>query len=232
MRRRALLLAPAAALALPRIARAFPDRTITLATGPVVLVARNGLARDWAGVAAAARARPGGLTYASAGNGSLPHVSFELLKLRSGIDVLHVPYRGGGPAAQALIAGEVQLNFGDTTTALMMTQSGNVRALAVTGGEPSPQFPGLPTLEQAGLRGFRSHTAYALLAPAGTTQPILDRLQAEIAAWMAIPERRDWLRAGGFVPMASTAEQYRQARAAESAMWGEIIRTRNIRMPS
>jgi len=203
-----------------------------LASTPQVLCIHRGVpAEDVPAFLAHARANPGRLAFSSAGIGFTSHLAGELFMAMAGVQLLHVPYRGGGPAAQALIAGEVQLNFADTTTALMMTQSGQVRALAATGAEPSPQFPGLPTLDGAGLPGFRSHTAYALLAPAGTPQPILDRLQAEAAAWMRAPDRRDWLHAGGFVPIASTAEEFRRARAAETALWGEIIRSRNIRMP-
>jgi tripartite-type tricarboxylate transporter receptor subunit TctC len=178
-----------------------------------------------------ARAHPGQLSFSSAGTGFTSHLAGELFMSRAGVSMLHVPYRGGGPAAQALMAGEVQLNFADTTTALTMIQAGNVRALAVTGGEASPQFPGVPTLESSGLPGFRSSTAYALLAPAGTPVPILTRLQAAIVEWLRIPEQRDRLVAQGFVPIGSTGEEFRAIRRAESDMWGDIIRTRGIRMP-
>jgi tripartite-type tricarboxylate transporter receptor subunit TctC len=210
---------------------AFAPVTLIATTAQALCVHRDVAAQDLAGLIALARARPGRLAFSSAGIGFTSHLAGELFAAMAGVSLLHVPYRGGGPASQALMAGEVQINFADTTTALTMVQGGAVRALAVTGAGPSPQFPGVPTMEAAGLPGYRSMTAYALLAPAGAPEPVLSRLQTETAAWMRIPERREWLLGSGFEPVGSTAAEFRRMQATESAQWGEIIRSRGIRMP-
>jgi tripartite-type tricarboxylate transporter receptor subunit TctC len=209
----------------------FAPVSLIASTPQVLCVHRSVPVADVPEFLAYARANPDRLSFSSAGIGFTSHLAAELFMSMAGVSMLHVPYRGGGPAAQALMAGEVQLNFADTTTAQTMVQGGQVRALAVTGGEVSPQFPGLPTLEASGLPGFRSSTAYALLAPAGTPAPILTRLQSAIADWLRIPEQRERLVAQGFVPIGSTGEEFRAIRRAESDMWGGIIRTRGIRMP-
>jgi tripartite-type tricarboxylate transporter receptor subunit TctC len=210
---------------------AFAPVTLIATTAQALCVHRDVPAQDLAGLIALAKARPGSLAFSSAGIGFTSHLAGELLSAMAGVSLLHVPYRGGGPASQALMAGEVQINFADTTTALTMVQGGAVRAFAVTGAAPSPQFPGVPTMEAAGLPGYRSMTAYALLAPAGTPEAVLNRLQAETVAWLRIPERREWLLGSGFEPVGSTAAEFRRMQATESAQWGEIIRSRGIRMP-
>lgn len=210
---------------------AFAPVTLIATTAQALCVHRDVPAQDLAGLIALAKARPGSLAFSSAGIGFTSHLAGELLSAMAGVSLLHVPYRGGGPATQALMAGEVQINFADTTTALTMVQGGAVRAFAVTGAAPSPQFPGVPTMEAAGLPGYRSMTAYALLAPAGTPEAVLNRLQAETVAWLRIPERREWLLGSGFEPVGSTAAEFRRMQATESAQWGEIIRSRGIRMP-
>ena len=210
---------------------AFAPVTLIATTAQALCVHRDVPAQDLAGLIALAKARPGSLAFSSAGIGFTSHLAGELLSAMAGVSLLHVPYRGGGPASQALMVGEVQINFADTTTALTMVQGGAVRAFAVTGAAPSPQFPGVPTMEAAGLPGYRSMTAYALLAPAGTPEAVLNRLQAETVAWLRIPERREWLLGSGFEPVGSTAAEFRRMQATESAQWGEIIRSRGIRMP-
>jgi len=210
---------------------AFAPISLIAATWQTLCVHRSVLAQDVASLLALARARPDSLAFSSAGVGFSSHLAAELFMATTGVSLLHVPYRGGGPAAQALIAGEVQINFADTTTAQTMERTGNVRILAVTGPEPSPLFPGIPTLDASGLPGFRSSTSYALLAPAGTPVAILERMRTETLAWMRLPERQDWLIANGFDVIGSTVEEFRRAQAAEMAMWGELIRTRGIRIP-
>ncbi|HEY4254399.1 MAG TPA: tripartite tricarboxylate transporter substrate binding protein [Roseomonas sp.] len=174
------------------------------------------------------RRNPDKVTFSSAGIGFTSHLAAELFMSMTGLSMIHVPYRGGGPAAQALLSGEVQVNFADTTTALMLVQSGNVRPIAVTSKQTSPQFPALPTLDGSGLPGFQSSTAYGLLAPAGTPAAILDRLRTAVVAWLRAPERREWLDNSGFIPIGSTGEEFQRMRTEESAMWGQIIRSRGI----
>lgn len=210
---------------------AFAPITLIASSPQALCVHRSVPVTDLAGFMDYVRRNPERLSFSSAGIGFTSHLAAELFMSMTGLAMLHIPYRGGGPAAQALMAGEVQVNFADTTTALTLVQSGNVRAVAVTSKQPSPQFPDLPTLDGAGLPGFQSSTAYGLLAPAGTPRPILDRMQAAVVAWLQAPERRAWLDSSGFIPIGSTAEEFRRLRTEEAAMWGEIIRSRGIRMP-
>jgi tripartite-type tricarboxylate transporter receptor subunit TctC len=210
---------------------AFAPITLIASSPQVLCVHRSVPVTDLASFMEHLRRNPERLSFSSAGIGFTSHLAAELFMSMTRLTMLHVPYRGGGPAVQALMSGEVQVNFADTTTALTLVQSGNVRAIAVTSKQPSPQLPDLPTLDGSGLPGFQSSTAYGLLAPAGTPRPILDRMQIAVATWLRAPERRGWLDSSGFIPIGSTAEEFQRLRAEESAMWGAIIRSRGIRMP-
>ena len=145
--------------------------------------------------------------------------------------MLHVPYRGGGPAVQALMTGEIQMNFADTSAAMIVTSSGAARAFAVTTTQRSPLFPDVPTMNEAGLAGFQSATDYAFVMTAGTPQPIVSRILAVMLKYLGTPAERENLLARGYVPIGSNPEEFTANRIAESAKWGNIIRSRGIRMP-
>lgn len=156
---------------------------------------------------ALAKARPGQINYASAGNGSTHHLSGELLKSMAGIDIVHIPYKGTTPAIGALLGGEVSIMFTTATGIKPHIQSGKVRALAVTTPKRSDIMPGLPTVTET-LPGFEMLSWFGLLAPAGTPAVIVNRLNAETAKVLALPDVKSVLTAQGFVIMSGTPEQF------------------------
>lgn len=148
----------------------------------------------------------------------------------AGIRMLHAPYRGGAPSAQALIAGEVKASFVDVVTALPLRAAGQVRMLGVSTTSRSPLEPDVPTLAEAGLPGFESSTDAALFAPAGTPDEIVRRLGAAVRAALASPETRQQIVAQGAEPVGGTPEEFAEYWPRETAKWGEIVRSRGIRM--
>lgn len=177
-----------------------------------------------------ARAQPGQLTFSSAGNGATSHLATELLMARAGISLLHVPYRGGAPAAQALITGEVRCCFIDLITALPFSRAGSARILGISTAARSPLTPDVPTLAEAGAPGFESSTDAAFFAPAGTPEPIIRRLNEALREALSHPETRAALVAQAVEPVGSTPEAFAAYLARENAKWSEIIRSRNIRL--
>lgn len=203
-----------------------------LATTPQVLcIHRSVPTATPADLIAHLRRHPGQLAYSSAGIGFTSHLAAELFLSMSGTSMLHVPYRGGGPAIQAVATNEVQLNFSDTATALAIVQTGEVRTVAVTTPQRLPLLPEVPTLSEAALPGYVSATDYALMAPAGTPELVLNKLVATTLGYLNLAETRAKLAAQGFVPAALTPEAFREHRALERAKWGDIIRGRGIRVP-
>ncbi|MCQ4158660.1 tripartite tricarboxylate transporter substrate binding protein [Roseomonas sp. GC11] len=186
--------------------------------------------RDYAGLVAAARAQPGRLSYASAGAGTIAHLAPELMLDMSGTEMLHVAYRSGGLQVQAVIAREAQLGFIDTVTAIPYIQSGELRALAVTSPERSPQVPQVPTLAECGLAGYRATNDFGFFAPAGSPPEIVRQLSASAREILALPEVRVRFEAAAIDIYAGTAEAFPPYQAEEARRWGELIRRRNIRM--
>jgi tripartite-type tricarboxylate transporter receptor subunit TctC len=150
------------------------------------------------------KAQPGKLNYASAGVGSTTHLAMEMLKNVSRTYALHIPYNGNGPAGTALVAGQVEILFGSLPALLPMAKSGRVRALAVGTPKRSPSLPDVPTVAESGYPGFDASLWLAFFAPAGTPQPIIDRLQREIAATVSAPDTREALDKAGAEPISST----------------------------
>ncbi|MFN0114455.1 MAG: Bug family tripartite tricarboxylate transporter substrate binding protein, partial [Paracoccaceae bacterium] len=173
---------------------------------------------------------PGQLSFSSAGNGATSHLATELLMARSGISMLHVPYRGGAPSAQAVVTGEVRCSFIDLITSLPLSRAGNLRILGVSTATRSPLAPDVPTIAEAGVPGFESSTDAAFLAPAGTPEPIIRRLNEALREALSHPETRQALLQQAVEPIGSTPQEFAAYLAAETAKWGEIIRARGIRM--
>ncbi len=200
-----------------------------LAVNPMaVCVAANSPIRDLAGLVAAARAAPGRVTYGHAGVGVSNHLAVELFAQAAGIQLEGVSYRGGAPAAQALLTGEVQLSFVDTVTAVPFLRERQMRALAVTGARRSGALPEVPTVAEQGFAGFAASTDFALFAPAGTPADILRRLGEAAVAAMRSAEVRDRLAPLAIDPVGGTPEEFAAYFAAETAKWREIIRAKNI----
>jgi tripartite-type tricarboxylate transporter receptor subunit TctC len=173
---------------------------------------------------AKAKAAPGTVTFGSAGPGSTHHLGIELLASRTGIKLLHVPYRGDAPVVTALLSGEVQFGLATPTLAIGNIRSGKLRALAVTTNRRFAELPDVPTVEQAlGLQGFDVRSWFAMAAPAGTPKPIVDRLNAEARKAIAVPEVRARLAALGGEPAANAPAEMRERVARELAMWTKTV---------
>src|SRR5690606_34995922 len=157
-----------------------------------------------------ARAHPGKLTFASAGPGNTSHLSAEMFKTATGIQMLHVPYKGSGPAVVALLAGEVSLMFDSISTSLPQVKAGKLKALAVTGEVRSPLLPEVPTVQESGVPGFLVNGWYGILAPAGTPPGVVDTLSRAIADALREPGLRQQLAGYGYAPVGSTPQAFGQ----------------------
>ena len=175
------------------------------------------------------RAKPGAVSFASSGSGALPHLTTEKFRLAAKLEMLHVPYKGSGPALVDLLAGRTQMMMDIIVSALPMIQSGKLRALAVTTARRDSALPAVPTMIEAGLPGFTAEQWYAVFAPTGTPPAILARIQGDLARAMQSPELRDNFSKRGadaaFVEGARFAETVRK----DSAQWSEIVRITGAR---
>jgi tripartite-type tricarboxylate transporter receptor subunit TctC len=174
------------------------------------------------------RANPGRLSYGSSGNASALHLAGEMFKLMTGTDMVHVPYRGAGPAIQDLMAGNIQLMFDSVPSSAAAVREGRLRALAVTTRRRTAAYPDLPTVEEAGLPGFDIATWYAVWAPPRTAPAIVGRLQQAIAAAVLVPEVRERLGALGAEPVADTPEAFAAFCRNEYARWGHLVRDARV----
>lgn len=171
-----------------------------------------------------AKAQPGRLSYASGGNGTAMHLSGELLKSEGHVHIVHIPYRGSGPALIAVMGGETQLAIADITTAAAQIKSGRVKAVGVLSKERSPLAPEIPTLSESGLPGYDAAGWFGILAPAATPAPIVQRLNAEITAVLRSPEIRERFAAAGLDPLPSTPEEMAALMKSEAVKWARVIR--------
>ncbi len=195
-----------------------------IAVFPNVLVVYPSLpAKSVKELIALARSRPGQLAYASAGNGSTTHLAAELFKNQAAIDMIHVPYKGGGPALVDLIAGQVNLYFGSMPAALPHVRSGKLRALAVTSARRSRAAPELPTVAESGFPGFEAATWIGVLAPAGTPPPIVTRLNREIVTILQQPDLEERLSAQGAEPVTNTPAQFAAYIRSEIRKWSQVV---------
>jgi tripartite-type tricarboxylate transporter receptor subunit TctC len=177
-----------------------------------------------------ARKNPGKLTYGSAGQGSLTHLTMELFKQEIGAYMLHIPYRGIAPAFTDLIGGQTQAMFPGLAAALPHLRSGRVRALAVTGHARSPQLKDIPTLEESGFKGFDAMQWYGSVGPAGIADDIVRRLNETQVAVLRDPELRDKLSVEAVEPLPMTPEQFGQFIRADIQRWTALAKARNIRL--
>jgi tripartite-type tricarboxylate transporter receptor subunit TctC len=207
----------------------FTPVTLAVSSPNVLVVSASFPARDMKEFFDLVKANPGKYDYATPGGGTGPHLSAELLKLRTQLDMAHVPYNGGGPAIQAVLANQVPIGFSALPPAVPLVKSGKMRALAVTSSVRAPSLPEVPTLAESGVPDFEGDTMQLMLAPAGTPPAIVARLQAEVARAFASPDIHDKLVAMGFVIIASTPEQTAQKIRTEIDKWARVIRAGNIK---
>jgi tripartite-type tricarboxylate transporter receptor subunit TctC len=179
---------------------------------------------------ALAKARPGQLIFSSAGPGSTSHLATELLMNMAGIKMIHVPYKGGGPSAQALLGGETMLSFVDVITALPFAKIGKLRPLAASTAKRSAMMPELPTISEAGLTGFESSTTFAAFAPAGTPKDVVNKLNKELVRALAAADVKEKLFNQGIETVGSSPEEFVAYNRVETAKWGKVIREQGIRI--
>jgi tripartite-type tricarboxylate transporter receptor subunit TctC len=171
-----------------------------------------------------AKANPGKISYGSAGSGSLPHLGVELFKAQTGTDMLHVPYKGGGPMVTDLLGGTVQLVIADQANLMPHVQSGKLKALAVATTKRSPNFPNLPTIAEAGVAGFDSTAWQGLAGPTGLPPDVVKRLNDAFNMVMAMPAVREKLAGGGLEVVGGSPEQFGRFIAAEITKWTKIAK--------
>jgi len=170
------------------------------------------------------KAKPGQLTFASSGTGNATHLTFELFKARAGIDIVHVPYKGGGPAMADLVGGQVLFSFASMASAVPFVKAGRLRAIAVSGAQRSALFPDVPTVAESGLPGFASEDWQGILAPAKTPADVVLRLNGEVARVLALPQVKAKLVAAGFDARTSTPEWFGQFIQAETLKWARLLK--------
>ena len=206
---------------------------VTLVAGvPNVLVLNPGTAQKYgigsvADLIKAARANPGRLNVASSGNGTSIHLAAELFKAMTGTFMVHIPYRGSGPALIDLMGGQMDLMFDNLPSAMPHIRSGKLKALAVTSAGRSGAIPELPTVEEAGgpaLKGYEASSWFGLLAPAGTPMDIVGRLQAETAKALATPAMKERLQSQGAVPSGITSAEFARLIEAETRKWAGVVK--------
>ena len=203
-----------------------------VASLPQIITAHPGQPfTDLQGMVAFAKANPGKLNYASVGNGSPSHIAGELLKLKTGIDMVHVPYKGGGPAVTANLGGEVQLMFVSIPPALQHVKAGKLKALAVTTLKRTPAAPEIPTVAEAlGLPDYEVDSWYALFAPAKTPAPIVARMQAEVAKVVQLQEIKDKMLLQGSAAVSSTGAELERIVKDELVKWAAVAKAAKIKV--
>ncbi|MGJ7497942.1 tripartite tricarboxylate transporter substrate binding protein [Variovorax sp. RT4R15] len=201
-----------------------------VASSQHVLVVTNNLpATDVKSLIALLKAEPGKHNYASAGGGSTFHMAAELFKANADVPLVHIPYRGGGPALVDTIGGQVSLSFPVLSAALPQVQGGKLRALGVTGTKRSPLMPNVPTLAEAGLPNYRFETWFMVFAPAATPKAIIDKLNASLNEALSSPAAAARMTNEGFDPIPSTPEQASARLEKELPQWGKLIKERGIK---
>ena len=178
---------------------------------------------------ALAKARPGQLTYASSGSGTVTHLAGELLKTMAQVDIIHVPFKGGAPALTALMSGEVAMSYENSLVLLPHVKSGKVRALGVTGAKRSRLLPDLPTVAEAALPGYDASGWYGLVVPAATPKDVVARINAEAVRVLRLPEVADRLSGQGAEPVGNSAAEFGAFMRAEIDKWAKLVKSAHMK---
>ncbi|MEJ0078995.1 MAG: tripartite tricarboxylate transporter substrate binding protein [Alphaproteobacteria bacterium] len=201
-----------------------------LATGPNVLAVNPQLpVKTVAELVALAKEKPGELDYASAGVGSFQHLGGELFKLTASVNLQHVPYKGGGPAMQDVIAGHVKIMFSSLVQTTPFIQSGQLRALGVGGTKRNPILPDVPTIAEAGVPGYEANNWWGIMAPAGTPKEIVDRLYKDIQSTLKSPELTQAFDREGAAAVTMSTEEFAKYIENEIVKWGRVVKEGNIK---
>ena len=195
----------------------------------VLVVPAQSPARNLKDFVAMVKSRPGQFTFSSGGNGSAAHITFEFLKLRAGLFMLHIPYRGTAPSVTDLIAGQVDATFTGAPAVLPHVKSGRLRALAVSSAQRIPALPDVPTVAESGYSGFEADQWYGVVAPAGTPAAVVARLNAEINKALALPEVAQQMAVEGALPMPGTPQAFAALIQRELPRWAEVVKAGNVK---
>jgi tripartite-type tricarboxylate transporter receptor subunit TctC len=177
-----------------------------------------------------AKARPGEISHSSSGTGSGPHLAGELFKSMTGTQMLHIPYKGGGPSVMALVSGEAVVGFTTTPSCIFQIQAGRLRGLAVSSAQRSPYLPKLPTVAEAGVPGYETTAWYGMMVPTGTPADIIARLNGETAKVLTLPDVKSRLDATGMVPQSSSPEELGRHVNDEIAKWAKVVKALGLRV--
>jgi tripartite-type tricarboxylate transporter receptor subunit TctC len=203
----------------------------TLASYELILVVHPSIpANDLQQFIALAKARPGQLNYATSSTGTSGHLTIEMLSMRTGIKMQHIPYKGSGPALTDLIGGQVELTVIAPSAAMPHIKNRRLKPIAVSGDARLPALPRVPTFTEAGLPGFDVRGWYGLLGPAGVPREVIDRLSSEIARILAVPDIRERIIGMGLAPFASSADQFAELMRTDMAKWRTVIEHANLKL--
>jgi len=208
--------------------RDFAPLTLGITVPNILVVHPSVPAKNVAELVAAIKARQGGFSFASAGNGTSGHLALELFRISSGTQFIHVPYKGGGPALQETVAGQVQALFSIALAATPQVKAGKVRALAITSAKRSPVAPELPTVAESGYPGFEVIGWFGWLAPAKTPKPVVERLNRELVKALAVPEVNDRLLSLATVPVGDRPEEFGRFIRSEHEKLSQLIKAAKI----
>ena len=202
---------------------------VELASLPMMLVVHPAVpARDVAELVALAKAKPGGLDYASAGIGTSPHLAAEMFKSMAGVDLVHVPFKGNAEANNALLGGHVRTYFALMPAVIQHVRAGNLRALAVTIPHRLPELPELPTVAEAGFPGYEISSWQGVFVPAGTPKEVVDRINGEIVRLIGSPDVRARMDAEGAIPIGGTPAAFAERVRNEIVKWRDVMRVAGI----
>jgi tripartite-type tricarboxylate transporter receptor subunit TctC len=203
---------------------------VVIASVPNVLVVNNKLpVKNAQELIAYAKANPGKLSGGSSSIGGSPHLALELMKSTYGLDIVHVPYKGSAPALQDLVGGQISMMFDNLPAALPLINGGQIKALGVTTLKRSASAPDIPTLDESGMKGFDSQGWFALLAPAGTPEPILEKINAEANKILKTPEFRERMTKVGADIVGGSIDEFKARIKSETERWGKVIEAANIK---
>jgi tripartite-type tricarboxylate transporter receptor subunit TctC len=196
-----------------------------VADAPLVfVVSADSKLKTLADVLSAAKLKPGEVTFGSPGNGTVAHLTGELMQRAADAKLLHIPYKGSAPALTDLLGGRIDTFMASVPTALSQIKGGKLRALAVSSANRSPSLPDVPTMAEAGLKGFDSTTWFGIMVPAGTPKPIVDKLNSAINAALKAPEVGEKIAAEGGAPLGGTADKFATVLKADLASWGKVVK--------
>jgi len=202
----------------------FVPITQVAAVSNVLVVHPSVPAKSVAELIALAKAKPGKLNFASSGNGTSIHLSGELFKTLTGVDMVHIPYKGSAPAITDLLGGQVNLMFDNLPSALPHIKTGKLRALGVTSSKRAPALPDAPTIAEAGVPGFEATSWFGVFAPAGTPKEVVARLHKEIVKALNSPDTKERLSGQGADLIGNTPEQFAAYIAAETTKWAKVVK--------